>query len=47
VRARAVGYRGIYDLESCRSYEDDQESEPVFCSEEEAQAAGFRKSYRC
>jgi len=47
VRARAVGYRGIYHLESCRSYRSTKNPNRWFCSEEEAKAAGFRKSYRC
>ncbi len=47
VRARAVGYRGIYHLESCRSYRTTKNPNRWFCSEDEAKAAGFRKSYRC
>jgi endonuclease YncB( thermonuclease family) len=47
VRARVVGYRGIYHLESCRSYGATKNPNRWFCSEEEAKAAGFRKSYRC
>jgi len=47
VRARAVGYRGIYHLETCRSYGATKNPNRWFCSEEEAKAAGFRKSYRC
>jgi len=47
VRARALGYRGIYHLESCRSYHTTKNPNRWFCSEEEAKAAGFRKSYRC
>jgi endonuclease YncB( thermonuclease family) len=47
VRARAVGYRGIYHLESCRSYQTTKNPNRWFCSEDEAKAAGFRKSYRC
>jgi endonuclease YncB( thermonuclease family) len=47
VRARALGYRGIYHLESCRSYQSTKKPNRWFCSEDEAKAAGFRKSYRC
>jgi endonuclease YncB( thermonuclease family) len=47
VRARAAGYRGIYHLESCRSYQTAKNPNRWFCSEDEAKAAGFRKSYRC
>jgi len=47
VRARAVGYRGIYHLETCRSYGATKNPNRWFCSEEEAKAAGFRKSYHC
>jgi endonuclease YncB( thermonuclease family) len=47
VRARALGYRGIYHLESCRSYQATKKPNRWFCSEDEAKAAGFRKSYRC
>jgi endonuclease YncB( thermonuclease family) len=47
VRARALGYRGIYHLESCRSYQAAKKPNRWFCSEDEAKAAGFRKSYRC
>jgi endonuclease YncB( thermonuclease family) len=47
VRARAAGYRGIYHLESCRSYQSTKKPNRWICSEDEAKAAGFRKSYRC
>jgi endonuclease YncB( thermonuclease family) len=47
VRARALGYRGIYHLENCVSYSTTRNPNRWFCSEEDAKAAGFRKSYRC
>lgn len=47
VRARVTGNVGIYHLQSCRSYPGLNNSERWFCSEEDAQAAGFRKAYNC
>jgi endonuclease YncB( thermonuclease family) len=47
LRAEIVGYRGIYHMEGCRSYVSTKKPNRWFCSEEEARAAGFRKSYRC
>jgi len=47
LRAQATGYVGIYHLPSCRSYERTKPSHRWFCSEEEAQAEGFRKSFTC
>jgi endonuclease YncB( thermonuclease family) len=47
LRAQATGYVGIYHLPSCRSYERTTQSHRWFCSEEEAQAEGFRKSFTC
>jgi len=47
VRARVTGNVGIYHLQACRSYPGLTNSERWFCSEEEAQAAGFRKAYNC
>jgi endonuclease YncB( thermonuclease family) len=47
IRAQIAGYVGIYHLESCASYSRTREPHRWFCSEEEAQAAGFRKSYTC
>ena len=38
---------GIYHLESCRSYQSTKKPNRWFCSEDEAKAAGFRKSYSC
>lgn len=47
VRARVTGNLGIYHLQSCRSYPGLTNSERWFCSEDDAQAAGFRKAYNC
>lgn len=46
-RAHFTGHRGIYHIEGCRSYA--QSPDRWFCSELEAQAEGFRKSFtlRC
>lgn len=46
-RALMFGSRGIYHLESCRSYRRTQAPERWFCSEDEAKADGFRKSHTC
>jgi endonuclease YncB( thermonuclease family) len=47
LRSQIVGYLGIYHLISCRSYARTRPTHRWFCSEEEARAAGFRKSYTC
>jgi len=47
LRSQAAGYRGIYHLPSCRSYARTTQPHRWFCSEQEAQAAGYRKSYTC
>jgi endonuclease YncB( thermonuclease family) len=47
VRALLTGHRGIYHLEGCRSYRTLKNPNRWFCSQEEAQAAGFRKAYTC
>jgi endonuclease YncB( thermonuclease family) len=47
VRARVTGNVGIYHMQSCRSYAGLTKPERWFCSEEDAQAAGFRKAYNC
>jgi len=41
------GYRGIYHIEGCRSYERLKSVDRWFCSEEEAQADHFRKALNC
>ena len=47
VRARVTGNLGIYHLQACRSYPGLTNPDRWFCSEEDAQAAGFRKAYNC
>lgn len=44
---RAVGYDGIYHLPTCGSYQRQKRVNRWFCSEEDAQAAGFRKALTC
>jgi endonuclease YncB( thermonuclease family) len=47
VRARVTGNVGIYHMQGCRSYAGVTRPERWFCSEEDAQAAGFRRAYNC
>jgi endonuclease YncB( thermonuclease family) len=47
VRARVTGNVGIYHMQGCRSYAGLTNPERWFCSEEDAQAAGFRRAYNC
>jgi endonuclease YncB( thermonuclease family) len=47
VRARVTGNVGIYHLQACPSYPALTKPDRWFCSEEDAQAAGFRKAYNC
>jgi endonuclease YncB( thermonuclease family) len=47
VRARVTGKLGIYQLQACRSYETLTKPDRWFCSEEDAQAEGFRRAYNC
>ena len=47
VRARVTGNLGIYHLQACRSYPGLTNPDRWFCSEEDAQAAGFRRAYNC
>ena len=47
VRARVTGNIGIYHLQACRSYPALTQPDRWFCSEEDAQAAGFRRAYNC
>ena len=47
VRARVTGHVGIYHLRACRSYPALTKPDRWFCSEDDAQAAGFRKAYNC
>jgi endonuclease YncB( thermonuclease family) len=47
VRARVTGNVGVYHLQACRSYAPVTKPDRWFCTEEDAQAAGFRKAYNC
>jgi nuclease-like protein len=47
VRARVTGNVGVYHLRGCRSYPGLTKPDRWFCSEEDAQAAGFRRAYNC
>jgi endonuclease YncB( thermonuclease family) len=47
VRARVTGDLGIYHLQACRSYPALTKPDRWFCSEQDAQAAGFRRAYNC
>jgi len=47
VRARATGDVGIYHLQGCRSYAGLTRPDRWFCSEDDAQAAGFCRAYNC
>ena len=47
LRARALGYAGIYYVQGCRNYARAAQPRRWFCSEEDALAAGFRKAYTC
>src|SRR3954454_9199948 len=47
VRARVTGNVGIYHLQACRSYPALTKPDRWFCSEDDAQAAGFRRAFNC
>jgi endonuclease YncB( thermonuclease family) len=47
LRARITGNVGIYHLQGCRSYAPLTNPDRWFCTEEDAQAAGFRRAYNC
>jgi len=47
VRARVTGNVGIYHLQACRSCPGLGNPDRWFCSEDDAQAAGFRRAYNC
>ena len=47
VRARFTGNLGIYHLQGCRTYAPLAKPDRWFCSEDDAQAAGFRRAYNC
>ena len=47
MRAHITGHRGIYHMESCKSYQRLKTPDRWFCSELEAQAEGFRAAFTC
>ena len=47
VRARVTGNIGIYHLQGCPSYPAMTKPDRWFCTEDDAQAAGFRRAYNC
>jgi endonuclease YncB( thermonuclease family) len=47
MRAQIAANQGIYHPEACSSYARTKNPHRWFCSEEEAQAEGFRKSFTC
>jgi endonuclease YncB( thermonuclease family) len=47
MRARVTFNLGIYHLRGCPSYPAITEPDRWFCSEDDAQAAGFRKAFNC
>ena len=47
LRSQVTGYQGIYHLPGCRSYERTRTPNRWFCSEQEALAEGYRKSFTC
>src|ERR1700736_1991308 len=47
VLARVTGKGGIYHLQGCRSSPALTKPDRWFCSEEDAQAAGFRRAHNC
>jgi endonuclease YncB( thermonuclease family) len=47
LRARVTGKVGVYHLQGCRSYPALTQPDRWFCSEDDAQAEGFRRAYNC
>jgi endonuclease YncB( thermonuclease family) len=47
LRARLTGNVGIYHLRGCPSYPATTRPDRWFCSEDDAQAQGFRRAYNC
>jgi endonuclease YncB( thermonuclease family) len=47
LRALLSGHRGIYHVPGCGSYRRTKDPHRWFCSEEDALAAGFRRSLTC
>jgi endonuclease YncB( thermonuclease family) len=46
-RARMTGNIGVYFLQGCSSYAGLTKPDRWFCSEDDAQAAGFRRAFNC
>jgi len=46
LRARVTGNVGVYQLQGCRTYAGFR-TDRWFCSEDDAQAAGFRRAFNC
>ena len=47
LRAHVTGNVGIYQIQGCRNYPALAKPDRWFCSEEDAQAAGFRRAFNC
>jgi endonuclease YncB( thermonuclease family) len=47
LRAHVTGNVGVYQLQGCRAYPTTTKPDRWFCTEEDAQAAGFRRAYNC
>jgi endonuclease YncB( thermonuclease family) len=47
VRARMTGNIGVYHLQGCSSYAGMTRPDRWFCTEDDAQAAGFRRAFNC
>jgi endonuclease YncB( thermonuclease family) len=47
VRAHVTGNVGIYQLQACTGYPTLTKPDRWFCSEDDAQAAGFRRAFDC
>lgn len=47
LRARVTGNVGVYHLQGCLSYAGLTRPDRWFCSEDDAQAAGFRRAFNC
>jgi endonuclease YncB( thermonuclease family) len=47
VRAHVTGNVGVYQLQGCRAYPSTTKPDRWFCTEDDAQADGFRRAYNC
>ena len=47
MRARMTGNIGVYHLQGCSSYAGLTRPDRWFCTEDDAQAAGFRRAFNC